>query len=201
MKKLVRFIKTTVIGGLVVIVPVAILAYAVGEMFVTLVDLTTPLTSWMPFHPAVNALIASGAAIAATVVIFFLAGLLVNTLWGRAVRRFMEEKLMRRIPMYSALKGLTQRFAGIESSGFPVVEVDLYGSSCRVLGVAVETLPDGRRAVYVPSSPIATVGQLMVAPSEAVTELDASLKDMFTSVSQLGLETAKLYGKSSAETI
>jgi uncharacterized membrane protein len=195
MKKLIKFIKTTVIGGLVVIVPLAILAYAVGEMAVTLVEYTTPLTSWMPFHPAVNALIASGAAIAATVVIFFFAGLLVNTLWGRAVRRFTEEKIFSRIPMYSALKGLTQRFAGIENSGFPVVEVDLYGSGCRVLGVAVEDLPDGRRAIYVPSSPIATVGQMMVAPQEAVTELDASLRDMFTSVSQMGIETTKLYGE------
>ena len=195
MQKFFNFVKTTVIGGLVVIIPVAILIYAVGEIFVTLIDVTTPLTSWMPFHPAVNALLASTAAIAITVAIFFLAGLLVNTLWGNAVRNWLEKKIFSRIPMYSALKGLTQRFTGIEHAGFPVVEIDLYGSECRVLGVAVEKLPGNRQAVYIPSSPVATIGQMAVVPDAAIHEIDASLTDMFTAVSQMGIETQKLYGK------
>ena len=46
--------------------------------------------------------------------------------------------------MYSTVKGLTQRFAGIESSDFPVAEVDLYGSGSRVPGIVIEQLPDDR---------------------------------------------------------
>ncbi len=195
MQKFFNFVKTTVVGGLVVIVPVAILIYAIGEIFVTLIEVTTPLTSWMPFHPAVNALLASTAAIAIIVAIFFLAGLLVNTLWGNAVRSWLEKKIFSRIPMYSALKGLTQRFTGIENAGFPVVEVNLYGSECRVLGVAVEQLPDERQAVYIPSSPVATVGQMVVVPVNAIRVIDTSLTDMFTAVSQMGIEANKLYEK------
>ncbi len=197
MKKFLQFTKTTVLGGLVVIVPVAILIYAGGEIFVSLIEITTPLTAWMPFHPAFNALIASAAAIAITVAICFFAGLLLNTLWGNAVRDWLEKKVFSRIPMYSALKGLTQRFAGIENSGYPVVEVDLYGSDCRVLGVVVENLADGRKAVYIPSSPVVTVGQMIVVPTSSLKEIDASLTEMFTSVSQMGIETIKLYKETS----
>jgi len=197
MKKFLQFCKTTIIGGLVVIVPIAILAYAIGEIFLTLIEITTPLTAWMPFHPAVTALIASTAAIASTIAICFFAGLILNTLWGNAVRNWLEKTIFSRIPMYSALKGLTQRFAGIEHAGFPVIEVDLYGSECRVLGVAVEQLPDGRQAVYIPSSPVATVGQMIIVPVESCKAIDASLTDMFTAVSQMGIETTKLYNKTS----
>ncbi len=197
MKKILQFLKTTIIGGLVVIVPVAILVYAVGEIFITLIEITTPLTAWMPFHPAVNALLASTTAIAMIIALCFFAGLIFNTLWGNAVRNWLEKKIFSRIPMYSALKGLTQRFAGIEDAGFPVVEVDLYGSQCRVLGVAVEQLPDGRNAVYIPSSPVATVGQMAIVPHDLIRVVDTSLAEMFTAVSQMGIETVKLYDKTS----
>jgi uncharacterized membrane protein len=195
MKKFLQFIKTTIIGGLVVIVPLAILVYAIGEIFVALIEVTTPLTAWMPFGPVVNALLATFTAVAVLVAFFFAAGLVFNTLWGNAVRNWMDEKIFSRIPMYSALKGITQRFAGIEHAGFPVVEIDLYGSECRVLGVAVEQLPDDRQAVYIPSSPVATVGQMIIVPSGSVKEIDAPLTDMFGAVSQMGIETSKLYKK------
>ena len=193
MKRFFHFIRTTTIGGVVVIIPMAIILYATGAIVVPFFDAAMELSDGMPFSPLANSLIAISAALIIAVAIFFFAGLLMRTFWGNAVQNWLETKLFSRIPMYSALKGLAKRFTGMETAGFPVVEVDLYGSDIRVIGVAVERLPDGRQAIYIPSSPIASIGQMVVAPDEAITILDVPLTDMLTAVSQRGIESGSRY--------
>ena len=58
MKRFIQFVKTTVIGGLVVIVPLAILLFFVSDAVDTLVEATRPFTMNLPFAPLVNTLIA-----------------------------------------------------------------------------------------------------------------------------------------------
>jgi uncharacterized membrane protein len=193
MKKLIEFIKTSAIGGLVVIVPMAILTIVIGDTFKKLIEVTKPLTEHMPFGPLTNSILAVLAVAVLIIAIFFLAGLLLNTFWGKVAKNWFETKIFERIPMYSTVKGLTQRFAGIESSDFPVAEVDLYGSGSRVLGIVIEQLPDGRLMVFTPLSPLVTVGQLNIVPNNCVKELDASLPDTITCISKMGLEAKKLY--------
>jgi len=193
MKKLIEFIKTTAIGGLVVIVPMAILTIVIGDTLKKLIKVTQPLTEHMPFSPLTNSILAVFFVAVLIIAIFFLAGLLLNTFWGKVAKNWFETKIFERIPMYTTLKGLTQSFAGIESSDFPVAEVDLYGSESRVLGIVVEQLPDDRLMVYIPISPLITVGQLSIVPKSCVKELDASLLNTIECISQMGLEVGKLY--------
>lgn len=197
MNNLVTFFKTTIIGGLIVIVPLAILTFVVGDAVNSLIALTKPLTEDLPFGVFANAVIALLFVAAIIIAICFTAGFLLSTLWGMAIKNWLEKNIFERIPMYTTLRGLTQKFAGIEGADFPVVEVDLYNSDGRVLGVRVDTLPDERQVVYVPSSPIVTVGQLHVLPKTRVTETDLSMTETISCLSQMGIEARKLYDESS----
>lgn len=158
MKKLITFFKTTIIGGLIIIAPLAILTFVLGDAVNSLIIATRPLTQDLPFGTFTNTLIALLLVAAVIITICFIAGFLLSTLWGSAIKNRLEINLFERIPMYTTLRGITQKFAGIEGAEYPVVEADLYNSDDRVLGVLVDTLPDERRVVYVPSSPIVTVG-------------------------------------------
>lgn len=193
MKNLVTFFKTTVIGGLVVILPLAIIIFVAGDAVNSLIVATKPLTQDLPFGPLVNALIALLLVIAAIIAICFTAGFLLSTLWGRAIKAWLEKNLFERIPMYTTLRGLTQKFAGIEGADFPVIEADLYNSDNRVLGLLVDTLPDERHVVYVPSSPVVTVGQVYILPGARITKTDLSISETIGCLSQMGLEAEKLY--------
>ena len=193
MKKFITFIKTTVIGGLVIIIPVAVISFVVGDTINSLIAATKPLTQDLPFDAFTNAAIALLLVIAVIIAICFIAGFLLNTLWGKTIKSWLERTLLEKIPMYSTLRGLTQKFAGIEGADYPVVEVDLYNSDSRVLGVLMDTLPDERRVVYIPSSPIVTVGQLHILPTIRVTETDLSMTETIGCLSQMGLEAKKLY--------
>lgn len=134
--------------------------------------------------------------IAVIILFFFVAGLLLNTLWGRSAKFWLEKNIFERIPLYSTLSQLTQRIAGIENENFPVVEVNLYGTSNRVLGIVVDTLPDDRLVVYTPSSPVVTVGQLNIVEKENAIKLDVSITETLNSLSMMGMEAGKIYAKS-----
>lgn len=199
MNNFANFVKTTVIGGLVVIVPLAIIAFVVGDALHTLIEVTKPLTTDFPFGPFVNAMLAVLVAVLVIVAICFVAGFLLSTFWGRTAKNWLENTVLERIPMYSTLRGLTQRFAGIEDADYPVVEADLYGSESHVLGVLVDELPDGRKVVYVPSSPMVTLGQLYILSASRVTETELSMAETIGCLSQMGLESRKLYASDTAE--
>lgn len=197
MKNFISFIKTTVIGGLVIIVPLAIISFVVGNTVNKLITATKPLTQNLPFGTFFNALIAVLIVATAIIAICFIAGFLLDTFWGKTVKDWLEKNLLERIPMYSTLRGLTQQFAGIEGANYPVVEADLYGSDSRVLGVLVDTLPDERQVIYMPLSPVVTVGQLHILPGARVTKTDLSMAETVGCLSQLGLEAKKLYNDAS----
>ena len=101
--------------------------------------------------------------------------------------------------MYNAIANLAQRFAGVEGSQFTPVEVDLYDSASRVIGFLVETLPDGRCAVFVPSAPMATVGNVYLVPREKVVRLDATMADTVSVVTQWGVDAETLFGETAPD--
>ena len=109
------------------------------------------------------------------------------------------QKVVNRIPVIRAVQQIAERFAGIDGEDFAPVEIEVHGEGIAILGVLVERLPDGRCAVFVPASPVTTVGNVLVVAEEKVRFLDASISDAMAAVSQWGLESNRLYGEKPAE--
>ena len=193
MKSIIEFFKTTVVGGLVVVIPLMILYFIFGELVDLLVAMTEPIIRELPFPAVINVIIATLIAIGVVVIICFVTGLLVRTGWGAAARDWIENKLLARMPIYTMIKNLTHRFVGQSGEQFAPAEVDLYGSDSRLLGLIVEALPDGRVAVFIPLAPTATVGQVYILPRDRVRELETSLGSVVNSVTQWGVGTGAMY--------
>ena len=193
MTRLINFIKTTAIGGLLVIVPIAIILSVVAQLFYGLYSLSQQLMSELGIQVD-DALIIFAIAAGSLIGLCFLTGLLVRTKIGEALRGWMGKNIARHIPMYNAIASLTKRFAGLDGNKFAPVEVDLYGSGARVIGFLIERLPNERAAVFIPSAPVATVGNICIVENESVSKLDASVADTLTAISQWGVDSKVLYG-------
>lgn len=189
------FIKTTVIGGLVVIVPLSLIVLIFGDLFFTIVDLARPIAVHFPFNQLINTIIVSLLAVIAIFFICFIMGLVVRTSWGIAGRDWFERSLLNRLPMYSTIKNLTHRFIGEEGTQFSPAEIDLHNSGCTVLGAIVEELDDGRFVVFVPITPAATVGQVCLVPKNRVKRLNASLGATINSITEWGIGSKDLVEK------
>ena len=189
------FIKTTVIGGLVVIVPVSLIVIIFGDLFDTLMNITQPVAQYLPFTELLNTVIVTLLAVLAVLVICFLTGLIVRTSWGISGKDWFERRILNKIPTYSMLKNLTHRFVGEEGTQFTPAEIDLHNSGCMVLGAIVEELGDGRLVVFVPVTPAATVGQIYLVAKTRVKKLNASLSATINSITEWGAGTKQLFEK------
>jgi uncharacterized membrane protein len=110
MKALAEFLKTTLIGGLLVVVPIYFTALLLAKALAGLVALLAPITSLLPdeLHHFRGL-----AAIALLVLASFLLGLLARTAPGRWLVAAFERHVLERIPGYSLLRGVTRRVSGL----------------------------------------------------------------------------------------
>ena len=193
MKKMLEFVKTTILGGLVAIVPLAVLLVALGMALKVLIDIATVLKDVLPFAPLVNTAIVFGVAVIALVVICFGAGLMVKTAFGHAFVERVHTFFSKHMPLYKTVREITRNAAGMQGREFDLALIDLHGSPSRVLGTVMEELPDNRVAVYVPMSPTLGVGQVYVLPAANVERMDVPIADFAGAITQWGVGTEKLF--------
>lgn len=193
MKKLLEFIKTAVIGGLIVIVPLAVVAFVLMQVFSVMNGITNKLAGKLPYpileHPVVLVLL----SILGVIAICFLTGLLLLTGLGDKLLNEANSALANKIPMYGMIRTLTQRLTGTEGLSFAAAEIDLYGTDVRALGFIIEELPENRLSVFVPLAPTITVGQLYVLPKSCVTQLDKPPTEVANVITQWGVGSCELY--------
>jgi uncharacterized membrane protein len=196
MKKLIEFFKNTTIAGLVILVPIAIIIVLLSDTVKKLIVATTPITSKLAFGGPITETIIALLFVAIIITLtLFIAGLLLKSYLGKNFTSWLEKNILEKIPMYSTIKGITSQFAGVEKSNYPVVEVDLYGTNNRVLGLMTDTLDDGRHLVYVPLSPIANIGQLHLVSDDNVKITDLPVTDAMDTITRMGFEAHKSFKK------
>jgi uncharacterized membrane protein len=166
MKALREFTKATLIGGLVVILPLGLLGLGAEKVIEIIRPLANSIAGWLPRwfqFPDIVALML-------LLLSCFVAGLLAETRAGN----FFERVILRRIPGFSIVRSFTRRIGNIEESekftpALAVLEDAL------VPAFVVEKHSDGRYTVFVPSAPTPGVGAIYILAGERVHLLDVSL--------------------------
>src|SRR5262245_11098312 len=102
MKDILGFIKTTLIGGALVILPLALVAILLQKALGTAHKALQPLASHLPGGPILPDLLAAGLVVA----VCFIAGMIVRTAIGRRFRDVLERRLYDRVPGYKLLKAV-----------------------------------------------------------------------------------------------
>lgn len=166
----VRFITTTIIGGVLFLVPVAFLAFMLTKVFGFMVDIAEPMADWLPVDTVGGIALANLIAIAAIVVVCFLAGLVARNAMATGLVKTLESKVLMKIPGYTIIKGIKGGFDKGESNHFKPVALKL-GSAERI-GFEIQKLTDGRSMVFIPSVPNAFSGITQILPADQVTYLD-----------------------------
>jgi uncharacterized membrane protein len=112
MKRFGEFLRTTLLGGLLVLLPVLLLYLLLAEMLPLIIALATPIADLFPkgtfdrinFPVLIALILLVGAS--------FVIGLGLRSAAGRRMGGWIEQNALGRLPAYSALKGLTKGFVG-----------------------------------------------------------------------------------------
>lgn len=195
MQGIYHFLKSTVIGGFVVLIPVVVLGYIVVEAVNIARKILTPLLDWLPVTSVAGVSLGLLLAVAVLILACFLAGLLAETTIARAVVDRVERFILSNIPGYSLMKNVGEQLVGIESKNARRTVLARFEASCQ-LGIQMDTLPDGRCAVFVPSVPHPFSGVLHILPADRVEPLDLPIAKALEAFGRLGVGLHEMWPQS-----
>jgi uncharacterized membrane protein len=181
MRRLVRFLGTTLLGGLLVVLPIYLAVLATLALGRKLIGILAPLAKLLPEgvpYPGVVVTLL-------TVLMCFVAGLIAAGFPRTTAGRGFEEKVLERLPGYSMIRVATRSLLGDVKTGLQVALVEMEDGL--VVGVIVERHPIGWVTVFVPSTPAPASGSVYLFPETKVHPVDLPLG--------AGLKAASKYGR------
>jgi len=186
------------VGGLLVLLPVAIFAYALIWVFGLVLRAIDPLTEFVMRQTGQEQeIVAAVLAIGLLVSFCFLVGLVVRTWLGGWIYRVVESRLLRRVPGYSMIKETVTQFLGKDKQSpfSSVALVRLFGNETLVSAFVTDTHPDGSYTVFMPTGPNPTSGNIYHVPGENVFPVDVSVEDTMRSIISCGAGSSTLVAK------
>ena len=169
-KKSVHFMLTTMIGGVLFLVPVVFLGMILTKAAGFMMVIAQPMAAWVPVDSIGGIALANLIAIVAVILLCFIAGLVArHALAGKLVKK-LESKVLMKIPGYSMVKGIAGGFDASEKEGLRPVALQL-GTAERV-GFEMQKLPDGRSVIFIPSVPSPWSGITQILPPDQITYLN-----------------------------
>jgi uncharacterized membrane protein len=195
MKKIVEFLKTSLIGGLFVLLPLVLFYLVLAEILQLVVALATPIADLFPkgTFDKINAPVL--VAVILIVGASFLFGLALRLMILRRVGLWIERTVLSRLPMYNALKSLSRGLVGAKEEDAFRAAVLSSPDGGREIVYVIEEHGDGQLTVLVPWAPAALTGSVKIMDSDRIEMLDAPLGDVSKALSQWGVGVRDLLSK------
>ena len=183
-------IKSTLVAGLLIIIPVVVTYWILRFVF----DAFDPLVK--PVFEEFSVNYKPGMGIAALVVIIYLAGLVTLHVLGRRMIR-LAHAAVDMIPVVRTVYGTARQamevFTSVKAGGkfTGVVLVDFPGYGLKSIGLVTSRIKDqdgnNLLAVYMPTSPFPTSGFTVILPENQVTPTDIPVDDAMKLIVSAGI--------------
>ena len=187
MARLVRFVGTSIVGGLLVILPIYLAVLLLIALGGKVIGLLRPLAKLVPDaipHPGVLVGVLA-------VLVCFVAGLLVRSFPRSSLGRGLEQKVLERLPGYSMLRMATRSLFGEQRDGLQLALVEMEDGL--VVGVVMERHAVGWVTVFVPGTPAPASGAVYLFPEGTVHLVDVPFS--------AGIKAASRYGQGAGEVL
>ena len=197
MKRLLNFFKTTLVGGLLVVLPLAVAVMLLDAGLKKIDGLLDPIADLLPEHSYITAI---GRYFVTVLVLFglcFLAGLLVRTAMGKGAWSWFNKSVLEKVPFFKMFTRLMRQMVHVEESSSFTPALFQTPLDTKVLAWIVDDIPDGGYVIMIPNAPTPIVGEIHVVAREQVSKLDIPLKDFMDIIEGCGTGSAELLGRAS----
>ncbi|WP_372845787.1 DUF502 domain-containing protein [Pontiella sp.] len=191
------FFKTTLLGGVIVILPTIILGFAFKWLFGMVGNGIKPLTdlvvNTMTLPDRFDQPIATAIVLSVIVLGCFFVGLLVRTRMGQWIYHSFENSVLSKAPGYKMVKETVNQFLGKKESPFSSVAlVQVFENDMMMTGFITDRHDNGMVTVFVPTGPNPTSGFIYHLKAEFVHPVEVSVEDAMRSVISCGAGSEKL---------
>jgi uncharacterized membrane protein len=183
---MIKFLKSALVNGLAMLLPVVLVFLAIKEIFGLLVNIATPIADLFPLgtFDHVNETTILAVLLICGMAIFL--GILSKLKVGRALGHSIEKHTLFKIPMYRMLKSLVGAFLNVESEeSFKPAFIENDAGDLEPAYV-IEDRGRPRVVVLIPWAPTAFAGSVKLVKRECVHYLDVTLDEFSLSLTHLG---------------
>lgn len=182
MGRLVNFARTTLVGGLLFLVPIVVLAVILEKALGLVHKLSDPLAERFPVAAGQTPILLAAVVL---ILVCFVLGLLALTGPARLAITWLENTLLSKIPGYVFLKGAGESALGLEDHApYPLVLARI--EEAWQFGFLIEQLEGGHFAVFVPDAPNPLSGSVFFMSPERVRPSDIPVAAALKCLRQLG---------------
>lgn len=195
MKTLIEFLKSTLIGGFFILLPLLLFGVLLNEILDAVIGLSTPIADLFPKDTFENLQAPLVVAITLILLASVLLGLAARLPIGQQLGNWLENNTIGRLLLYRTIKSLTTRFAAIEKSGRFEPALIRGPNGQREFAFLMEDLGDGFVTVMIPRAPTPMMGTLKIVSLAQVEVLDVSLSEFTAVISHWGVGAKQLMTK------
>lgn len=191
MKSAFEMFKTTVVGGLLFLVPLAMVLIVLSKLAGFMRVAAQPFDDVVPVDSAMGVILANVLAVSVIIVICFLAGLIAMNRLGKRVTETVENGLLSMVPAYTFVKGFTDSVAATDEMSETFIPILVRFDDHAMLAFETERTEQGHVCVFLPGCPNPWSGNVVYVPADRVTPVDLSVPDAIKTVRLLGRGTTE----------
>ena len=198
--KITNIIRTAFLGGIVILLPLAIIAFFAKWIIQTTATLIEPFANVVIHFLSLPVVVADVIAISLLFFFCVFIGTAVKTKVGHWLYNALDGYLLGKVPGYKTVKEvITQVLGGSSESSLmkgEVARAQIFGpqSPTTVTGLVTSRNTDGTVTLFVPTGPNPTSGQIFHVPTSLVTLYpDANVEKMMRTVIGCGSGSHELF--------
>lgn len=192
MNYLMNIVKTSVLGGLGVLLPLLLFWLMMDDILALVVGLATPIADLFPQetfeHLNFPAVVAAALIFAAS----FLLGLAAKMGPGRRFALAVERNTIGRLPLYQTLKSLGRRMVNADGETSFRPAMLRSGDDQMEFVYLIEEHDNGWSTIMVPWTPTPFAGSVRIVRTKSVQILDAKFGDLTRVLSNWGVGAQEL---------
>lgn len=194
-----KHVKTKLLTGLFVLVPVIITIYIIYTVVSSLDGLIYPLILRATRSVAGREIYIPGSGLFLLFIVVYITGIFATNYMGKRLLHF-GETLFTKIPfvngIYNSVKDITDAFSSQTRKAFKeVVLVEFPFKGRRAIGFITRRFPEGEEticAVFIPTTPNPTSGYLIMVPEQELTFLKMTVDEALKYTISLGTSRIEL---------
>ncbi len=186
------FIRTTIVGGLMFLLPLVVVALIIGKAFQISMLVAEPLGALIPVDRVGGVALANILAALVIFVLCYLAGLVARRSSIKEKVARIEGLLIATIPGYAFAKTMVSGVVKAEDEVGKMTPVLVRLDDYQQIAFEVERTPGGNVVVFLPGAPNPWSGSVVYVSEDRVEPLDMLPQDAIKNIRVLGRGSAKI---------
>jgi len=191
MNKHFSFLKTTLLGGIVFLLPVVLIIVVLGKAVQILLMVSEPIHELLPDKTVGGIALIYFVVLIALLLLCFFAGVLARSFIGKWLFQSIESKLLL-FPGYALFKGRLTGNIGSDLDKRTLKPVLVSFGHVSKIGFRIESVSEGRFAVFLPGSPDPWSGSVVVVRGDQLEELQADMREVLHVFESLGSTASQI---------